>query len=78
MSPKVAAHLENSVCSFEVVWERIGLALKNVGIRGDGGKNTHRSGLPTVTFSTDGKAGLKIGPVEVSYSANGEKTPTKR
>ena len=35
-------------------------------------------GLPTVTFSTDGKAGLKIGPVEVSYSANGEKTPTKR
>jgi hypothetical protein len=35
-------------------------------------------GLPTVIFSTDGKAGLKIGPVEVSLSANGEKAPTKR
>jgi|SRR5580700_2999287 hypothetical protein len=27
-------------------------------------------GLPTFVFSTDGKAGLKIGPLEVSVSAN--------
>jgi hypothetical protein len=30
-------------------------------------------GLPTIVFSTDGKAGLKIGPLEVSVSAHGGK-----
>jgi hypothetical protein len=29
-------------------------------------------GLPTIVVSTDGKAGLKLGPLEVSISA-GEK-----
>jgi hypothetical protein len=30
-------------------------------------------GLPTIVVSTDGKAGLKLGPLEVSISAGGEK-----
>jgi hypothetical protein len=30
-------------------------------------------GLPTIVVSTDGKAGLKLGPLEVSISAGKEK-----
>jgi hypothetical protein len=30
-------------------------------------------GLPTIVFSTDGKAGSKIGPVQVSVSTHREK-----